>query len=90
MAQQMASQFQPSKDGVAELMRQHGKNVNDIRAALGALNNPMVSGLVNRISPNMAQQLKQAGETIINENQGTSTGAQTTPQDIISRLAALK
>ena len=42
-------------------MRQHGKGTEDIKKALAAMQNPMISGMLNRVSPNLVQQLQQAG-----------------------------
>lgn len=63
-AQQMAGQFQASPDGVKQLMQQCGKTQEDLQKALGMLNNPMISGALNRIQPGLVAQLKQAGQQL--------------------------
>ena len=63
-AQQMAAQFSQSPDGVRQLMQQMGKTQADVQAAVQALNNPAVSGMLNRVSPGLAEQLKAAGASL--------------------------
>lgn len=78
-AQQMAGQFAASPDGVRQLMQQMGKNQADLKAAMDALNNPMVSGFLNRVSPGMTDQLRQAGSTLVND---APSGAASTSQPL--------
>lgn len=66
-AQQMAAQFSASPDGVRQLMAQMGKTQADVKAAVDALNNPAISGVLNRISPGLTDQLKQAGQSFLND-----------------------
>ena len=96
-AQQIAGQFQPTKAGVLDLMRQHGKGTEDIKKALAAMQNPMISGMLNRVSPNLVQQLQQAGQDILN-TPGVNTPAPSSPahpqstdtvQELKQRLGAL-
>lgn len=63
-ARQMAAQFSQSPDGVRQLMQQMGKSQADVQSALSALNNPAVSGMLNRVSPGLVDQLRSAGSSI--------------------------
>lgn len=77
-AQQMAAQFSASPDGVRQLMQQMGKTQADVKAAVDALNNPAISGVLNRVAPGLTDQLRQAGQTFLND--GAPAG---TPQNIL-------
>lgn len=63
-ARQMAAQFSQSPAGVRQLMQQMGKTQADVQSAMNALNNPAVSGLLNRMSPGLAEQLRSAGNAL--------------------------
>ena len=63
-ARQMAAQFSQSPSGVRDLMQQMGKTGADVQAAMNALNNPAISGLLNRVSPGLTDQLRSAGNSI--------------------------
>lgn len=63
-AQQLAGQFQASPDGVKQLMRQYGKNQDDLNKALAMLGNPAVGGILNKLQPGLVDQLREAGQTL--------------------------
>jgi hypothetical protein len=71
-AQQLAGQFSSSPDGVRQLMQQMGKTQADVQAAVNALNNPMVSGALNRIAPGLTDQLRAAGQQITGGGMATA------------------
>lgn len=78
-AQQMAAQFAASPDGVRQLMTQMGKTQADVKAAVDALNNPAISGMLNRIAPGLPDQLRQAGQTFLNDGAPTGVPQNTQP-----------
>lgn len=91
-AQQIASQFQNSKSGVQQLMAQYGKNKEDLRKALSALQSPMIAGTLNRISPNMVNNLQAMGQELLND---TNVASPSVPipdkaSELQKRLSALK
>lgn len=67
-AQQLASTFSHSPQGVKDLMRQFGKSQEDINKAINMLNNPFIANIVNKISPNMVATLRDAGAQISKED----------------------
>lgn len=64
-AQEMAGQFSASPDGVRDLMAKLGKNQDDLRRAIAMLDNPMVSGMINRIAPGMVDSIRSAGVQLV-------------------------
>ena len=64
-AQEMAGQFSASPDGVLDLMAKLGKNQDDLRRAIAMLDNPMVSGMINRIAPGMVDSIRSAGGQLV-------------------------
>lgn len=92
----MAQQFQPSKDGVAQLMQQYGKSREDLRNAAGMLNSPMAQKVLSRI-PGLGDALREAASEINNGAQGApapreapSAPAAPAGRSIAERLAALR
>lgn len=90
-AQQMAGRFAQSPSGVQDLMRELGKNQQDIQSAIAALSSPAVSGTLKRFSPGLYESLKSAGNALA----GSSGNADPPPhgndslsslRDKISRL----
>lgn len=67
-AQEMAGRFSASPDGVRDLMAKLGKNQDDLRRALAMLDNPMVSGMINRIAPGMVESIRSAGGQLVGGN----------------------
>ena len=63
-AQQMAGRFAQSPSGVQDLMRELGKNQQDIQSAIAALSSPAVSGVMRRFSPGLYESLKSAGNAL--------------------------
>ena len=57
-AQQIAAQFPSTKGGLTDLMRQYNINQEKFQQALGALNNPMISGMLNRFQPGLTAKLR--------------------------------
>lgn len=78
-AQQMAAQFSASPDGVRQLMQQMGKTQADIKAAVDTLNNPAISGVLNRVAPGLTDQLRQAGQAFLNDGAPTGVPQNTQP-----------
>ena len=64
-AQQMAGRFDASPAGVQALMAQLGKNQADLKDAVDALNNPAISGMLDKFSPGLTAQLRQAGSSLL-------------------------
>lgn len=71
-AQQMASQFQPNRRGLDQLLAQYGKSKDDIAAALPMLNNPIISGTLNKIAPGIVDRLQQTGSMVLNETNASA------------------
>lgn len=89
----MAEQYPQSKEGVQQLMQQYGKNREDIRKALSALDDPVVANTLGRI-PGMTDTLKSYGSKLLETSQDTIPSvpmqAPPTGNDIMARLARLK
>ena len=58
-AQQLASRLPQSRSGLEQLMAQYGKSKQDVAKAMQMIQNPMVSGALNRIAPGMADRIRQ-------------------------------
>lgn len=90
-AQQIASQFQASPDGVRQLMQKYGKNQDDLNKALAMLGNPAVGGVLNRIQPGLVDQLRAAGQSLSGmpvQNNAPMSQQQTQP--VTSSLDSLR
>jgi hypothetical protein len=74
-AQQLASKFSASPDGVRDLMSQLGKSQEDIRQAISMLDNPMISGFINKLSPDLTSKLRNAGLQITSDTKNTLTNS---------------
>lgn len=61
-AQQIAAQFSPTKNGLSDVIRQYNIGQERLQQAIGALNNPMISGVLNRVRPGLVDQLKGAAQ----------------------------
>ena len=66
-AQELAGQFHPSKDGVAQLMQQYGKNRDDLNQAASMLNNPAFQNTLGKI-PGLSQLLSQGADALLNDS----------------------
>lgn len=102
-AAQLAGQFQPSKDGVAELMARYGKSRDDLKQAANMLNNPAIQNTLGKV-PGLSQILSQGADALLNEsgmtgqpaNPATPAGNAATPPaggggaaDLLARLRKL-
>lgn len=63
-AQQIAAQFSQSKSGVLDLIRQYNIGQERLQQAVQTLNNPLVSGLLNRVQPGLPDKLRSAASEI--------------------------
>ena len=63
-AQQIAAQFPSTKGGLTDLMRQYNINQEKFQQALGALNNPMISGMLNRFQPGVTDKLRDIAQEV--------------------------
>lgn len=58
-------------------MQQYGKSREDIVKAMQLLQNPMLTGALNRVAPGMADRIRQTGEMVLNEpNSGLPNNAE--------------
>ena len=58
-------------------MQQYGKSREDIVKAMQLLQNPMLTGALNRVAPGMADRIRQTGEMVLNEpNSGLQNNAE--------------
>lgn len=79
-AAQMAQQFSPSKDGIAQLMAQHGKNKRDLQQAISMLNSPIIQDTLGKI-PGLSNTIQQAANEISNDpNLGNTASHQIASQ----------
>lgn len=80
-AQQIAAQFSQSKSGVLDLIRQYNIGQERLQQAVQTLNNPLVSGLLNRFQPGLPDKLRSAASEISAEmpTQGQSQAQQALP-----------
>lgn len=97
-AQQVASQFRPDKGGLQDLIRQYNIGQDRLQQAIRALNNPMVSGMLNSVQPGLTDKLRAVASevsTTQGNTQAASPNAQSGPQTdsvaaLRDRLAKLK
>lgn len=85
-AQELAGQFQPSKDGVAQLMQKYGKNREDLQKAVGMLQNPLVQKTLGRV-PGLSEALAQAGQSLLSEQGGSMGTAPASPAAPVENCA---
>lgn len=76
-AAQMASQFAPTKDGVAQLMAANGKRRDDLLAAVKQLDNPIVKKAMGFV-PGLSDAVRSAASELERDqsfagNPGTSS-----------------
>ena len=86
-AQQIASQFQSSPEGVKQLMQQYGKSQEDLNKALSMLGNPVVGGILNRIQPGLVDQLRAAGQSL---SSASTSHSMPNASSVTSSLDALR
>lgn len=65
-AEQLAKQFSPSKDGIAQLMAQHGKSKKDLQDAIKMLDNPFIQNTLGRV-PGLGNMLRSAASELSND-----------------------
>lgn len=65
-AAKMAKSFSPNKDGIAQLMTAYGKNRDDLKKAVGMLENPSVKNALSRI-PGLNNLLNGAANELMND-----------------------
>lgn len=79
-AAELARGFSPSKDGIAQLMAQYGKNRDDLKQAVKMLDNPVVQNTLGRI-PGLEKILRNMGNSLVSdpslENHGDNNQMQT-------------
>lgn len=73
-AANMAQNFTPNKDGVAQLMAQYGKNRQDMQNAVKMLDSPMAKTVMSKV-PGLENALRSAA----NEIQGGMSTNQAAP-----------
>lgn len=66
-AEQMAKQFAPTKDGIAQLMAQHGKTKKDLQQAINMLNNPIIQNTLGRV-PGLSNTIQNATNELVNDS----------------------
>lgn len=98
-AAELARGFSPSKDGIAQLMAQYGKNRDDIRQAVKMLDNPVVQNTLGRV-PGLEKILRNMGNSLAsdpsleneNSSQQTYSGNENTGNfnDLMARFKRLK
>ena len=88
-AQELAGGFSASPDGVRAMMARLGKSQQDLQQALAMLDNPMVSGMLNRIAPGMADTLRSTGAQLMGQG-SPSTGQHSLPAGQGDALAGLR
>lgn len=85
-AAELARGFSPSKDGIAQLMAQYGKNRDDLRQAVKMLDNPVVQNTLGRV-PGLEKILRQMGNTLASDPSLENTGKTNQSQSIGSSEA---
>lgn len=84
-AQQLAGRYSQDKNGVLELMRQYNIGQERLQQAVAALNNPMVSGILNKFQPGLPDRLRDLAREVSTDAgalpQG-SGGAQAPASDV--------
>lgn len=85
-AQQIAAQFPSTKGGLTDLMRQYNINQEKFQQALGALNNPMISGMLNRFQPGLTDKLRGAAQEVSTTETAPSSGALSSGENAVSSL----
>lgn len=99
-AAEMAKQFSPSKDGIAELMAQQGKSRRDLQSAIKMLDNPVVKNTLGRV-PGLNKMIRGAANELSNDsNFNDNDSSFQTPQnqnigndgvsDLMARFKRLK
>lgn len=64
----IAGQFQPTKNGVLELIKQYNISQDTLRQAMQKLNSPAVSGVLNMVKPGLTNTINDAANEIIQSN----------------------
>lgn len=85
-AQQIAAQFPSTKGGLTDLMRQYNINQEKFQQALGALNNPMISGMLNRFQPGLTEKLRGAAQEVSTTETPHLSGALPSGENAVSSL----
>lgn len=100
-AAQVAQNFNPSKDGVSQLMASYGKNKSDLHKAVGMLENPFIKNALSRL-PGLGNILNDAANELMNDptigsgkngiskNSGSNSGANASFDSLQARLNRLK
>nr|DAE79014.1 MAG TPA: vacuolar protein sorting-associated protein [Caudoviricetes sp.] len=93
--QQIAAQFSPTKSGLSDVMRQYNIGQERLQQAIGALNNPMISGVLNRVRPGLVDQLKgvaqeAAADPKVDPAPGQGSSSKDAVADLRARLEKLK
>ena len=87
-AQQIAAQF------LTDLMRQYNINQEKFQQALGALNNSMISGMLNRFQPGVTDKLRDIAQEVspveTQEASSTLSGGDSTVSSLRERLNRFK
>lgn len=60
----MAAQFQPTKNGVLDLIKQYNISQETLQSAIRKLNTPAVSGVLNMVRPGLTDTLNQAAQEL--------------------------
>lgn len=77
-AEQLAKTFSPGKDGVAQLMAQHGKNKRDLQNAIKLLDNPILQKTLGRV-PGLSDAIHGAANELLNTDFDAQSGANPPP-----------
>lgn len=65
-AADMAKQFSPTKDGIAQLMEQQGKSKRDLESAIKMLDNPIIKNALGRV-PGLDKTIRNAASELTND-----------------------
>lgn len=98
-ALELSKQFAPTKDGVAQLMAQQGKNTRDFQNALKMLDNPIIKNSLGRV-PGLQNTIKSAASEFLNTQaaptpatppyQDTQNAAGSDVNSLLQRLKSLR